>query len=253
MFSKIAACLAALLMAGGPGAAQAAEHLRIATEGAYPPFNSIAADGRLVGFDIDMANALCRRMKAECEIVAQDWDGLIPGLQAKKFDAVVASMTITEERKKQVAFTRKYYATPLAVAVPKDSGLKTTDAASLAGKTVGVQAASVIFDFVDKAYRQAGADIRAYPSYEEAMADLANGRLDTVVSDKIFLAEWLKKDGAGCCRMVGDIPGSGTEAGIAVRLDDTTLRDRLDAALAAIRADGTYEAMEAKYFDFDIY
>ncbi|MBN9241829.1 MAG: transporter substrate-binding domain-containing protein [Mesorhizobium sp.] len=253
MSSKIAACFAALFVVGGSGAAQAAEHLRIATEGAYPPFNSIAADGKLVGFDIDIANALCAHMKAECEIVAQDWDGLIPGLQAQKFDAVIASMTITEERRSQVAFTHKYYATPLAIAVPKDSALKTTDAAALAGKTVGVQAASVIFDFVDKAYRQAGADIRAYPSYEEATADLANGRLDAVVSDKIFLAEWLKKDGAGCCRMAGDIPASGTEAGIAVRLDDTALRDRLDAALAAILKDGTYKAIETKYFDFDIY
>ncbi len=253
MLSKIAACLAALLIAGGSGVAQAAEHLRIATEGAYPPFNGIAADGRLVGFDIDIAHALCTRMGAECEIVAQDWDGLIPGLQAKKFDAVIASMTITQERRKQVAFTHKYYATPLAIAAPKDSGLRTAEAAGFAGKTVGVQAASVIFDFVDKAYRQAGADIRAYPSYEEAMADLANGRLDAVVSDRIFLAEWLKKDGAGCCRMVGAIPASGTEAGIAVRLEDTALRDRFDAALAAIRADGTYNAIEAKYFDFDIY
>jgi polar amino acid transport system substrate-binding protein len=192
-------------------------------------------------------------MKLTCEIVAQDWDGLIPGLQARKFDAIVASMTITPERQKQVAFTHKYYATPLAIVAPKNSDLAGTDAAALAGKTVGVQAASVIFDFVDKAYRQAGTDIRAYPSYDEAMTDLANGRLDAVVSDKIFLTEWLKKDGAGCCRMVGDIPASGTEAGIAVRLEDTALRDRFNAALDAILADGTYEKIERSYFDFDIY
>jgi len=253
MISRTAAVLAALLMACRFGAAQAADHLRIATEGAYPPFNGIGADGRLTGFDIDIANALCERMKVACEIVAQDWDGLIPGLQAGKFDAVVASMTITRERRNEVAFTHKYYATPLAIAAPKDSGLKGTDAAALAGRTVGVQAASVILDFAERTYRKAAADIRAYPSYEEAMADLANGRLDAVVSDKIFLAEWLRKDGAGCCRMVGDIPASGTEAGIAVRLDNVALRDRFDAALDAILADGTYRAIEARYFDFDIY
>ena len=253
MISKMAACLAALLLAGGPGAVRASEHLRIATEGAYPPFNGIAADGRLVGFDIDIANALCARMKVDCEIVAQDWDGLIPGLQAGKYDAVIASMTITGERKRQVAFTHKYYATPLAVAVPKDSGLEGTDAAAFAGSKVGVQASSVIFDFADRVYGKAGADIRAYPSYEEAMADLVNGRLDAVVSDKIFLAEWLKKEGTGCCRMAGDIAGTETQAGIAVRLGDTALRDRFEAALDAILADGTYKAIEVKYFDFDIY
>jgi polar amino acid transport system substrate-binding protein len=253
MIFRTAALLAALLTTCGIAAAQDANGLTIATEGAYPPFNSIAADGRLVGFDVDIANALCARMKLTCEIVAQDWDGLIPGLQARKFDAIVASMTITPERQKQVAFTHKYYATPLAVAASKDSDLAGTDAAALAGKTVGVQAASVIFDFVDKAYRQAGADIRAYPSYDEAMTDLANGRLDAVVSDKIFLTEWLKKDGAGCCRMVGDIPASGTEAGIAIRLEDTALRDRFNAALDAILADGTYKKIERRYFDFDIY
>lgn len=253
MIFRTAALLAALLMTCRIAAAQDADHLTIATEGAYPPFNSVAADGRIVGFDVDIADALCARMALTCEIVAQDWDGLIPGLQARKFDAIVASMTITPERQKQVAFTRKYYATPLAIVAPKDSGLKAVDATALAGRTVGVQAASVIFDFVDKAYRQAGADIRAYPSYDEAMTDLANGRLDAVVSDKIFLAEWLKKDGAGCCRMVGDIPASGTEAGIAVRLEDKALRDRFDAALDAILADGTYKSIERKYFDFDIY
>jgi polar amino acid transport system substrate-binding protein len=253
MIFRTAALLAALLTTCGIAAAQDANRLTIATEGAYPPFNSIAADGSIVGFDVDIADALCARMKVHCEIVAQDWDGLIPGLQAKKFDAIVASMTITPERQKQVAFTRKYYATPLAIAAPKDSGLAGTAATALAGRTVGVQAASVIFDFVDKAYRQAGADIRAYPSYEEAMADLANGRLDAVVSDRIFLAEWLKKDGAGCCRMVGDIPASGTEAGIAVRLEDGALRDRLNTALDAILADGTYKSIERRYFDFDIY
>jgi polar amino acid transport system substrate-binding protein len=253
MIFRTAALIAALFMTCGSAAAQDSSHLTIATEGAYPPFNSVTADGQIVGFDVDIAKALCGRMKVTCKIVTQDWDGLIPGLQAKKFDAIVASMTITPERQKQVAFTHKYYATPLAIVAPRDSGLKAIDAAALAGKTVGVQAASVIFDFVDKAYRQAGADIRAYPSYDEAMTDLANGRLDAVVSDKIFLAEWLKKDGAACCRMVGDIPGSGTEAGIAVRLEDTALRDRFDAALDAILADGTYKKIEARYFDFDIY
>ena len=245
--------LAALFLACAPASAQDAGPLTIATEGAYPPFNSVTADGRIVGFDVDIANALCARMKLRCEIVAQDWDGLIPGLQARKFDAVVASMTITPEREKEVAFTHKYYSTPMAIAAPKGGGLAGTDPAALAGRTIGVQAASVLADYAERAYGKAGAAIKAYPSYGEAMADLENGRLDAVVSDRFFLADWLRKGGSDCCKLVGDIPGAATEAGIAVRLEDTALRDRFDAALDAIRADGTYRTIERRYFDFDIY
>src|SRR3954470_11303199 len=109
-----AAIAAAVTMTAGAASAQGAK-IKIGTEGAYPPFNMMTADGKLVGFDVDIANALCAQMKVECELVTQDWDGMIPALQAGKFDAIVASMTITEERKQQVAFTNKYYTTPLSL------------------------------------------------------------------------------------------------------------------------------------------
>jgi len=234
-------------------AALAQETLRIGTEGAYPPFNNLTADGQLVGFDIDIANALCEEMKVKCEFVTQDWDGIIPALQAGKFDAIVASMTITDERKKQVLFTRKYYATPLSLVALKGSGVGTTDPAQLVGKTVGAQAATVQAQYAEEHYAPAGADIKQYPNYEDAVADLNNGRLDVVISDKLFLMQWLDSAGKDCCELVGDIPGTETEAGIAVGLREEALRDRFDTALEEIRADGTYEAIRSRYFKFDIY
>ena len=248
-----AAGAAMLAMAAGSLSAQAAEKLKIGTEGAYPPFNTITSDGKVVGFDIDIANALCAQMKVECEIVTQDWDGIIPALQAKKFDAIIASMSITEERKKQVAFTNKYYTTPLALVAPKDSDLTSADPAALAGKTVGAQASTTQADYAQNTYGKAGAEAKLYPTQEEAITDLTNGRLDAVISDKFVLVDWLKKASDGCCKLVGDVKGTETQAGIAVRLDDTALRDKLNTAIDAIVADGTYKKIQAKYFDFDIY
>ncbi|WP_245413699.1 ABC transporter substrate-binding protein [Mangrovicella endophytica] len=233
--------------------ASAQEAIRIATEGAYPPFNFVQPDGSLAGLDVDMANALCAEMKAECTIVAQDWDGMIPGLMGKKFDAVIASMSITEERKKQVDFTDKYYTTPLAVAVPKDSDLKGVTAADMEGKTVGAQAATTQANYADDVYAKGGADVKLYPTQDEAAADMQNGRVDALISDKFVVVDWLNKDGKDCCRLLGDVPGTETEAGIAIRKGDDALRERFNKAIKAIVANGTYGKIVAKYFPFDIY
>lgn len=230
-----------------------AEKIKIGTEGAYPPFNSLTADGKLEGFDIDIANALCAQMKADCEFVVQDWDGIIPALQARKFDAIVASMSITEERKKQVAFTNKYYTTPLAVVALKDSDLASTEPAAMAGKTVGAQASTTQSIYAQDHYTPAGADVKQYPTQEEAVQDMLNGRLDAIISDKFVLTDWMKTASNDCCKLVGDVAGTETETGIAVRLDDDALREKLNAAIDAIVADGTYKKIQAKYFDFDIY
>jgi polar amino acid transport system substrate-binding protein len=235
------------------GAASAQDKLKIGTEGAYPPFNSLTADGKLVGFDIDIANALCAEMKTECEFVTQEWDGMIPALQAGKFDAIVASMSITEERKQQVAFTDKYYVTPLALVALKDSDLTSTEPAALSGKTIGAQASTTMSIYADDHYAPAGAEVKQYPTNDEAMADLTNGRLDSVISDKFVLTEWMKTSGNDCCKLVGDVAGSETPIGIAVRLDDNELREKLNAAIAAIVENGEYEKIQAKYFDFDVY
>lgn len=226
----------------------------IATEGAYPPFNYMAADGSLQGFDVDIANALCAAMDAKCTLIANDWDGMIPGLNAGKFDAVVASMAITEDRAKQVGFSDRYYTTPLAVVVPKDSAITSLDAAAFDGKAVGAQGATTQGNYADDVYGKAGANVQLYPTPDEANADLVNGRLDAIVADKFLAAEWLKEgEGAQCCKFLGDIPGSETEAAVAVRLKDDDLKQQFNAAIKKIREDGTYQTIVKKYFDFDIY
>jgi polar amino acid transport system substrate-binding protein len=256
MISKLllgAAVTAVLAFGAGHAIAQDATKIKIATEGAYPPFNTIGPDGKLSGFDVDIADALCAQMKADCELIAQDWDGMIPALQAGKFDAIIASMSITEERKKQVDFTDKYYTTPLSLVVLNDSGLTATDPAALAGKAVGAQAATTQADYASEHYAKAGADVKLYPTQEEAVADLQSGRTDAVISDKFVLMDWLTKDGKDCCKLVGDIAGTQTEAGITLRKGEEALREKFNAALAAIRKDGTYDQIQKKYFSFVIY
>lgn len=233
--------------------AQEKKEIVIASEGAYPPFNFMDSNNKLQGFDIEIANALCEKMQVKCTIVAQDWDGMIPALLAKKFDAIVASMTITEERKKQIDFTDRYYRTPLSVAVAKDSDIKDTTSASLKGKTVGAQSSTTQAIYAEEVYGKAGATAKLYPTQDEANADLANGRLDASVADKFVLVEWLKNTGKDCCKMLGDIEGTTSEAGIAIRKEDKDLKEKFNKAIKDIVADGTYKKIQAKYFAFDIY
>ncbi|WP_442107404.1 transporter substrate-binding domain-containing protein [Pseudomonas sp. NUPR-001] len=240
----------ALLLAGATMAQ--AETLKIATEGAYPPFNYVDSDNQLHGFDVDISKALCEQMKVECTLVAQDWEGIIPALMAKKYDAVVASMINTEERRKKIAFTNHYYKTPLSVAVAKDSEI--TDAQTdFKGYTVGAQASSTQAIYAEDVYGKAGADVRLYPTLDEANADLAAGRLDGVIADKFPLTEWLGKAGKECCKILGDVNGTKADASIAVRKEDEALRERLNKALDEIVANGTYQKIASRYFEFDIY
>lgn len=240
----------ALLLAGA-GAAQA-EVLKIATEGAYPPFNYVDSDNKLHGFDVDIANALCEHMQVQCTLVAQDWEGIIPALIAKKYDAVVASMIDTEERRKKISFTHHYYKTPLSVAVARDSDI--TDAQThFKGKVVGAQSSSTQAIYAEDVYGKAGAEVKLYPTLDEANSDLASGRLDGVIADKFPLLEWLGKSGKDCCKMIGDVKGTTADASIAVRQDDNALRERLNKAIDEIVADGTYKKISSRYFPFDIY
>ncbi len=227
--------------------------IRIATEGAYPPFNITDTDGSLKGLDVDIANALCDEMKARCTIVAQDWDGIIPGLMAKKYDAIIASMSITEERKQQIDFTNKYYTTPLSVAAPSDSDLAGLSIEDLQGKVVGAQASTTQSNYATDVYEKAGIEVKLYPTQEEAASDMQIGRIDALIADKFVLVDWLEGEGKDCCKLVGDVPGTETEAGIGIRQGEEELKERFNKAIDAIVADGTYGKIIAKYFPFDIY
>ena len=246
---------AALLFSAATGAF-AADKIKIGTEGDYPPFNSVTADGKVVGFDIDIANALCEKMKAECQIVTQDWDGIIPGLIAKKYDAIIASMSITDERKTQVDFTNPYYKSALTFVGKKGSGITEVTAETLKDKTIGAQAGTTQADFITAAFPDV--ELKSYPTQDEVNLDLISGRIDLGVSDLFPMLDWIAqaKDGA-CCELVGapvlDPKYAGQGAGIAVRQEDDTLREAINKALDEIVADGTYKKINEKYFTIDIY
>ena len=254
-FKTLAVAASLLALAVGGASAQDWSKIRIGTEGAYPPFNYLDTDGSLKGFDIDIAKALCAEMKAECEFVVQDWEGIIPALQAGKFDAIIASMSITEERKKSVDFTNKYYNTPPAVAVPKDSDIAGVTKEALAGKTVGAQASTTHSAYSEATYTDS--TVKIYPTADEYKLDLVNGRLDAVVDDVVVLSEWLATDAGACCKIVGTITPvkafHGEGAGIAIRQGEEALKAKFNAAIDAIRANGTYQEINAKYFPFDVY
>ena len=249
----LAAAALAVSATGAPTAA--ADELRIGVEGAYPPFSWKEADGSLKGFDIDIANAICAQMGRECTLVEQDWDGMIPALLARKYDAIIASMSITEERKKRVGFTSKYYNTPAMFVAADGSGLDVS-AAGLSGKAVGVQRGTTHQCFMEKIYPDA--DLRLYATQEEVFLDLAAGRLDAQFSDSLQADEgFLKTDAGKGYAFVGgpqfDLECHGEGAGIAVRKGEGELLDALNAAIVAIREDGTYKAINDQYFDFDVF
>ena len=250
----MAASAAVIALFAGSAMAEG-EKLVIGTEGAYPPFNNLESDGTLTGFDVDIAKALCEEMKAECTFVTQDWDGIIPALIAKKFDAIIASMSITEERKQQVDFSKKYYNTPPAIAVPKDSELTEATEAALAGKIIGAQASTTHSNYAEAHMKES--EIKLYPTADEYKLDVANGRVDAVVDDVVVLSEWLKTEDGACCKLLGTLPIdpviNGEGAGIAVRKGETALADKFTAAIAANRESGKYQEINAKYFAFDVY
>jgi arginine/ornithine transport system substrate-binding protein len=258
-FGKIFSCLVILAAAvsfAGAAAAGEWKKVRIGTEGAYPPFNFVDKDGNLQGFDVDIAKALCDEMGVECEFVVQEWDGIIPGLLAKKYDAIIASMSITEERKQKVDFTEKYYLTPARFVAKKGAGFEVSKE-GLKGKTVGVQRATIHENFLRDNFGDS-VSIKSYATQEEANMDLASGRVDLVIADStVLLGGFLETDAGKDYEFIGpgftDEQWFGEGIGIAVRKGEDDLRAMFNKAIKGIREKGVYQKINAKYFDFDVY
>ena len=251
----LAFALLALLTSSFAVSAQESKKIKIGVEGAYPPFSQIGTDGKLKGFDIDIANALCEQMKAQCTLVQQEFDGMIPSLQAKKIDAVIASMSSTDERKKIVEFSDKYYHTPARFVAKKSAALSATQA-GLKGKRIGVQRTTVHDRFATDTFKES--EIVRYAKQDDVFLDLMSGRLDAVLVDQVaaslgFLPLPAAKDFAFFGPVYIEPKYFGYGAGVALRKTDTVLRDEFNAAIKAIRANGVYKKINDKYFDFDIY
>lgn len=217
--------------------------ITFATEGAYKPFNYVDKEGKLVGFDVDIANALCKKMNAKCEIVAQDWDGIIPGLIAKKYDAIIAGMSITEERKKVIGFSEPYFVNSL-VYIGKKSD--TVDTTKLNKQSIGAQRSTVASQYLEDNLA-AKNDIKLYDSQENAYLDLGAGRTTMMLSDKIPALYWLKTKEGADFEIKGNEIEIDDKLAIAVRKGDA-LKAKLDAALNEIKEDGTYQKISDSYF-----
>jgi arginine/ornithine transport system substrate-binding protein len=232
------------------------KNIRIGVEGAYPPFSSTTPEGKLVGFDIDIAYALCEYMGAQCKLIAQDWDGIIPALLTRKYDAIIASMSITDERKKKVNFSNKYYQTPAKFAVHKDFIVKVLKGKQWK-KKIGVQRATIHDKFATDNFGD-NVEILRYGTQDEAYLDMKAGRLDLILADSIAVSDgFLKQKGNEDYQFIGpdftDPKWFGIGAGIAMRKQDTDLAAKFNAAIDGIRANGTYKKIQDKYFNFNVY
>jgi len=234
----------------------------------YPPFASQDSSGRWVGFEVDLMDAVCTQMKAKCQLVPIAWDGIIPALQEKKIDVIWASMSITDERKKVIDFTNKYYNSPAEIIGPKSAGIKIgivdnpdgkggkiANPADAKGKIIGVQTSTIHANYIQK-YFGKDAEIKVYDTQDNANADLSAGRVDLVMADSVALADYLKSDQGKDMQVVVTIPDDpllGDGVGGGIRKGDDQLKAQLNDAIKGVRDSGVYNTIAKKYFDFDIY
>lgn len=275
MLNRTLATLAgAVLLTSAAAAQDDWSTIRVASEGAYAPWNFTNADGELDGFEIELMRDLCDRMNAECELVSQAWDGMIPALQAGRYDAIMAGMSITEERKEVIAFSRAYATTPAIFVAPVESELAAADlpetrvdlaevsAAEQAlldqlrglveGRTVGVQTATIHENFLRE--YMGDITIRTYDTQENLDLDLQAGRIDVALADQSGWQPLLEGDAGDDFTRVG--PGFsggvfGEGVGVGLRQEDEALQEKFNAAIQAALEDGTVSELAVEWFGFD--
>ncbi|QDY41439.1 transporter substrate-binding domain-containing protein [Candidatus Pantoea soli] len=265
---------ASLLLGGAVAQAKEWKTITIATEGSYEPWNLTLPGGRLGGFEPELMTNLCQRMQMQCKLVVQNWDGMIAGLNAGKYDVIMDAIVITPERKKVVSFTVPYAATPATFITLKESPLlpaeknivrlqndeKTINAAiaplkaALKGKTIGIASGTVYTPFIDKYFKDV-ADVREYTASADAILDLQAGRIDAVFDDVTFAQSMLaRKENSNLTfsgpQLGGPIWGEGEAMG--VRMADQDLKAKLDDAIRAALADGTVKGLSEKWFKTDV-
>lgn len=228
----------------GEGATSAeGKTVRIATEGAYPPFNYTNNDGSLGGFDVDVINAVCDEIKANCEIVAQDWDGIIPGLLANKYDAIIAGMSITPERAETVDFSAPYFSNTMVWLAKKDGTFSPDD---ITNKDLGSQRSTTLGEYLLANFdKKDGNKVSLYDTYENAYLDLKSGRVDAVLAEKVSAADWLPENPDYA--VIGEEIDNDDNLGVAFRKDDP-LKDEFSKGIEAIRANGKLAEIEAANF-----
>jgi polar amino acid transport system substrate-binding protein len=249
----LAACLAAALTAGA--AAADAVKVGIAAE-PYPPFAAPDAAGNWVGWEVDIIGAVCKAAEIECAITPVAWDGIIPSLTSGQIDAIMASMSITEERMQTIDFSNKYYNTPTVIVAAKGSDITPT-AEGLAGKIIGVQVSTVHQAYVQAYFEGTAAEIKLYQTQDEANQDLVAGRIDATQADSLAMEAFLASAEGACCENKGAVADDpailGLGVGVGIRKGEDDLRASFNKGIAAILADGTYDAISANYFAESIY
>jgi polar amino acid transport system substrate-binding protein len=249
---KSALLAAAIVLAAG--SAQAQVRIGVAAE-PYPPFASPDAGGNWVGWEIEIIDAICTAAALDCVITPTAWDGIIPALVSGRIDAIMASMSITEDRMQTIDFSEPYYNTPTVIVGQRSMQMDATPE-GLAGMVLGVQV-STIHQTYAQAYFEAGSEIRTYQTQDEANQDLASGRIDATQADSLAMEAFLATDAGACCEIKGTVAMDeailGLGVGAGVRKGEDELREAINRGIAAILADGTYDAITARYFENSIY
>jgi lysine/arginine/ornithine transport system substrate-binding protein len=252
--SLLAAALIVAVTVTTPAFAKDANVLRLGIDPTYPPMDVKMPDGHVTGFDVDLADEICRRIAMHCEWVEMEFSGMIPALQARKIDAIISSMAITEKRMQQIAFSTKLFQFKSRL-IARTGAPLTVSAEGLRGKRIGVQSGTQFETYAQKNWQPGGAEVVAYQSQEGVFNDLMAGRLDAALLGSVEADNGFLKTprGRGFGFVGGPLEMGDHGTGIGLRKDDVALKANIDRAITSMRADGTYQKISRKYFDFDVY